>query len=118
MNPKDMSFEATFTIDKEVMSSLAKYLKETDDEILDGLFSGEEGLILHNSKRGTAELSRVVRCKDCKYWEPHTQCGSDEDNDEYHNYCGYHMPSDEWYAGHWEADDYCSYGEKKEQEHD
>lgn len=115
-NKKGMSFQATLTIDKEVMSSLAKYLKETDDEILDGIFSGKQELILHNSKRGTAELSRVVRCKDCKYWQPHTQRGFDEDNDEYHNYCGYHMPDDEWYAEYWEADDYCSYGKRGQQD--
>ena len=58
----------------------------------------------------------IIRCKDCKYWQPHTQCGFDEDNDEYHNYCGYHMPGDEWYAEYWEADDYCSYGERKDNE--
>lgn len=61
-----------------------------------------------------ADVAEIVRCKDCKYWQPHTQCGFDEDNDEYHNYCGYHMPDDEWYAEYWEADDYCSYGERKD----
>lgn len=63
-----------------------------------------------------ADVVEVVRCKGCKYWLPHTQCGSDEDNDEYHNYCNYHMPDDEWYAGYWEADDYCSYGEREDNE--
>ena len=65
-----------------------------------------------------SDVVEVVRCKDCKYWQPHTQCGFDEDNDEYHNYCGYHMPDDEWYAEYWEADGYCSYGERKKQKHE
>lgn len=60
---------------------------------------------------------KVVRCKDCKYWLPHTKCGVDKDNNEYHNYCKYHM-IDELYPEFWEAEDFCSYGERKEQEHE
>lgn len=59
------------------------------------------------------EVGELVRCKDCKYWLPHTQRGDDEDYGEYHNYCEMHMPDDEWYAGYWNADYYCSYGERK-----
>ena len=63
-------------------------------------------------------LLGIVHCKGCKYWLPHTQCGYDADYGEYHNYYKYHMPDDEWYAEYWEADDYCSFGEQKEQEHE
>ena len=55
----------------------------------------------------------VVRCKDCIHWFPHTQCGFDEDNDEYHDYCGLLIPDDDYYAFQRKPDDYCSYGERK-----
>lgn len=54
----------------------------------------------------------LVRCKDCIYWFPHTQCGFDEDNDEYHDYCGLLIPDDDYYAYTRKPDDYCSYGER------
>lgn len=41
----------------------------------------------------------VIRCKDCKYWE----------NEEYQD--GYCCESD---SCHWDADDFCSRGEKKD----
>ena len=55
----------------------------------------------------------VVRCKDCIHWFPHTQCGFDEDNDEYHDYCGLLIPDDDYYAFRRKSDDYCSYGERR-----
>lgn len=55
----------------------------------------------------------LVRCKDCIHWFPHTQCGFDEDNDEYHDYCGLLIPDDDYYAYRRKANDYCSYGEHK-----
>ena len=57
----------------------------------------------------------VVRCKNCKHWRPHTQCGSDKDNDEYHDYCGLLIPDDDYYAYISKPDDYCSYGERREE---
>ena len=91
----------------------------TEEEILNLAERMVEGMIVETKEELMAEradIVKVIRCKDCKYWQPHTQCGFDEDNDEYHNYCGYHMPEDKWYAGYWEADDYCSYGERKDNE--
>ena len=63
----------------------------------------------------TVDAVEVVRCKDCKYWCPHTQCGFDEDNDEYHDYCGLLIPDDDFYAYTRKPDDYCSYGECREE---
>ena len=63
-----------------------------------------------------ADAAEVVRCKDCKHWFPHTQCGFDEDNDEYHDYCGLLVPDDDYYAYTRKPDDYCSYGERREEE--
>lgn len=59
-------------------------------------------------------MAEVVRCKDCKWWEPHTQCGFDYDNDEYNDYCGLLVPDDDYYAFTRKANDFCSYGERRE----
>ena len=61
------------------------------------------------------DIVSVIRCKDCKHWLPHEQFGFDEDNGEYHNYCGILVPDDHYYAFTREADDYCSRSERKEE---
>ena len=48
-----------------------------------------------------ADVVEVVRCKDCKYWE------KDKDDEPYCNHFGNMMTDTK-------ADDYCSYGERKE----
>lgn len=106
-NIKDMSFEAKFTIDEEGLRGLAAFLEEQDDEILDAIFSGEQGLILHDPKRGTVEVSRVVRCGECEYWK------CNPNTDEYGvckkvSYDDFEVVMD--------ADDFCSYGERKDDE--
>lgn len=58
----------------------------------------------------------IVRCKDCKYWMPHSQLGFDEDNGTYHDYCAKLVPEDEYYAFYRNADDYCSRAERKTDE--
>ena len=55
----------------------------------------------------------IVRCRECKYWQPHEQYGFDEDRGEYHDYCGLLVPDDDWYAFMRTANDFCSYGVKK-----
>lgn len=110
-NLKDMSFEASFTMDEEGLRGLAAFLKEQDDEILDAIFNGKQGLILHDPKRGMVEVSCIVRCKNCKYWNKDT-----ERNDGY-GYCSY------WQRFIAQAanediqtykDVFCGYGERKE----
>ena len=51
--------------------------------------------------KSTADVVEVVRCKDCKYWQ--------DNNDGYpHEEC-------RWGNGETpDADDFCSYGERKE----
>ena len=56
----------------------------------------------------------LIRCKDCKYWLPHSQFGFDEDNDEYYDYCELLVPDDDYYAITRQAEDYCSRAERKE----
>ena len=62
----------------------------------------------------TVDAVEVVRCRECIHWFPHTQCGFDEDNDEYHDYCGLLIPDDDYYAFRRKSDDYCSYGKRRE----
>jgi len=60
------------------------------------------------------EVQKLVRCGECKHWQPHEQYGYDEDNDEYHDYCGLLVPEDDYYAIERKPDDFCSYGVRKE----
>lgn len=57
--------------------------------------------------------AEIIRCKDCRYWMPHSQLGFDEDNEEYHDYCEKLVPDDEFYAFYRNADDYCSRAERR-----
>ena len=57
--------------------------------------------------------AEIVRCKECKYWMPHSQLGYDEDNETYHDYCERLIPDDEYYAFYRDADDYCSRAERR-----
>ena len=57
----------------------------------------------------------LIRCKDCKYWLPHSQFGFDEDNEEYHDYCKRLVPDDDYYAFTRNADDFCSRAKRKEE---
>lgn len=63
----------------------------------------------------TVDAVPVIRCKDCKYWLPHTQFGYDADWGRYHNYCERHLPDDDFYAFIKEADDFCSWAKRKEE---
>ena len=55
----------------------------------------------------------LIRCKDCKYWLPHSQFGFDEDNEEFYDYCELLVPDDDYYAITRNADDFCSRAERK-----
>ena len=63
---------------------------------------------------GTVFKDKLIRCKDCKYWLPHSQFGFDHDNGEYHDYCGRLVPDDEYYAFTRNADEFCSRAERRE----
>ena len=58
-------------------------------------------------------IGELIRCKNCKFWMPHSQFGYDEDNETYHDYCAKLVPEDEYYAFYRNADDYCSRAERK-----
>ena len=81
---------------------MAEIIIKTDDKFLEMAKAA-----------GMEERYELIRCKDCKYWLPHTQFGYDADYDEYHNYCEKHLPDDDFYAFIKEADDFCSWAERK-----
>lgn len=76
-------------------------------EYIDGIYTDE------GSTFGLDMQKELIRCKDCKHWLPHTQFGYDADYEEYHNYCNRHLPDDDFYAFIKEAEDYCSWAERK-----
>jgi hypothetical protein len=74
----------------------------TDDLYGMGIARGIERAETAIGMQPTADVVAVVRCKDCKYWEdnnggyPHDLCAWRDDE----------TP---------DADDYCSYGERREE---
>lgn len=84
------------------------------DMIADVDFDRTDRITFHTKHGKEVEFAKVIRCKDCKHWLPHTQFGYDADYEKYHNYCERHLPDDEFYAFIKEAEDYCSWAERKE----
>jgi hypothetical protein len=65
--------------------------------------------------KGMSDEYELIRCKDCKYWLPHSQFGFDENNEEHHQYCERLVPEDDYYAFTRNADDFCSRAKRKEE---
>lgn len=59
----------------------------------------------------TVDAVPVVRCRDCKLWEPYGSKGARKIGDPLEWYGGCEI----WHGGHLESD-FCSYGERKENE--
>ena len=83
-----------------------EWIVSLDDDLKDG-----DELFVGNVRDG----DMLIRCKDCKYWLPHSQFGNDEDYDEYYDYCGRLVPDDDYYAFTRNADDFCSRAKRKEE---
>lgn len=62
----------------------------------------------------TVDAVPVVRCKDCKHWDKHSQYGYDNENGVYGNYCKLWTPEDDFYAVETPADGFCYNGERKD----
>ena len=100
-------------------------LLATLEQDIDVSVTGEENMeavkrclqeILDDVKESPVmDAVEVIRCKDCKYWLPHSQFGFDEDNEEYYDYCELLVPDDDYYAITRKADDFCSRAERKEE---
>ena len=86
-------------------------IKFDTDKPLSELASGTN---LRAMMKVTGNCDEIIRCKDCKYWLPHSQFGFDEDNEEYHDYCERLVPEDDYYAFTRDADDFCSRAKRKE----
>ena len=54
-----------------------------------------------------SEQPKIIRCKDCKFWDKDDDAGSIKD----FRYC---KSNDKYFYDN----DFCSYGERKEQEHE
>lgn len=79
-------------------------------ELIVSLVYNDKGKVIGEKYHG-----ELIRCKDCKYWLPHSQFGFDEDNEEYYDYCELLVPDDDYYAITRKAEDFCSRGERKEE---
>lgn len=64
----------------------------------------------------SADVAPVVRCKDCKHWDEHSQYGYDNENGVYGNYCMLWTPEDDFYAVETPEDGFCYCGERKDDE--
>lgn len=64
----------------------------------------------------TIDAVPVVRCKDCKHWDEHSQYGYDSENGVYGNYCMLWTPDDDFYAVETPEDGFCYCGERKDDE--
>ena len=64
----------------------------------------------------SADVAPVVRCKDCKHWDEHSQYGYDDENGVYGNYCMLWTPEDDFYAVETPEDGFCYNGERKDDE--
>lgn len=64
----------------------------------------------------TADVAPVVRCKDCKHWDEHSQYGFDSEHGVYGNYCMLWTPDDDFYAVETPEDGFCYNGERKDDE--
>lgn len=67
---------------------------------------------IENIERLPSAQPEIIRCKDCKFWLPHSQFGFDEESGEYHDYCEKLVPEDEYYAFYRNAYDFCSRAER------
>ena len=100
---------------EDAIRAIMEYIRDScdgSDEFIDGLYGAD---IIIKEDVPSADVAEIVRCEDCKYWLPHTQYGYDAHNGTYCNYCNAHMPDDDFEAETWDADDFCSYGERKDE---
>lgn len=71
------------------------------------MMANEMIVIFHHDERGVvrtwSEIGRLVRCKDCKYFDS----GTDEDGKLFFKCLG-------WVYGGTSEDDFCSHGERKD----
>lgn len=102
------------TISRQAAIDALNALEKDGHAYVNGAFF--ETILRDEVKRVLEELPsaqpEIIRCKDCKFWLPHSQFGCDEDYGEYHDYCKRLVPEDEYYAFYRDADEFCSRAER------
>lgn len=85
------------------------------------IMSLDDGIAVHEAidiiqRPQPIDAVPVVRCKDCKHWDEHSQYGYDSENGVYGNYCMLWTPDDDFYAVETPEDGFCYNGERKTDE--
>ena len=83
-------------------------------DLVGGDARGWAEYLLENTS--TADVAPVVRCKDCKHWDEHSQYGYDYENGVYGNYCMLWTPEDDFYAVETPADGFCFEAKRRDDE--
>ena len=98
---------------KKVINSMQKCLDECSPDEKDSVaYFAFAAIITALKQEPTVDSVEVVRCKDCKHWHEET------------GWCYYHshfidedgLACHPWESNNWkmlDADDFCSYGERK-----
>jgi hypothetical protein len=116
----------------ELMRQIAEYGREIPKDQVIGVIARQEAVdkfVEANARGFTTDqivhflnrlpkyaVPKIVRCEECKHWQPHSQHGYDYDDDAFYDYCGLLVPDDDYYAVRRGAWDFCSYGERSEDE--
>ena len=67
---------------------------------------GKRGGLIHTSDVDNMPTIEIIRCRDCKYWDPFPSSSSAPEYHQCKRFGGVMMGS--------RADDYCSYAERRE----
>ena len=85
-----------------VADALLRHKRKMSGADFGGEFWDEAVLVSDIKNAPTVDAVPVVRCKDCKHWHKDTV------------FCGYMPYGEASERVNWYADDFCSYGERKE----
>lgn len=85
-------------------------------QLVDAVLDIMDGIMIDIDEQPTVDAVPVVRCKDCKHWDEHSQYGYDSENGVYGNYCMLWTPDDDFYAVETPEDGFCYEGERKDDE--
>jgi hypothetical protein len=92
----------------KVIDSMQKCLDESPDKKDSVAYFAFESIITALNQEPTVDAVEVVRCKDCKHWQPSgSMAGNREDDLQPIGGC-------EWANCCRKANDFCSYGEKRD----
>ena len=97
--------------------SCCKWTRKSTDKLERTIgYLNDIGWMQEHDKALTENAIPVVRCKDCRYWDEHSQYGYDDERGTYGNYCMVWTPDDDFYAVETPEDGFCYKGERKDDE--